>query len=151
MPAYFGTGHADAMTYATTAGPEYLHQALARAIKDKDAKVALGAIEALAVTAGESSLFYAIGNTQPLADALSFDNKAVRYSAAIAIALAGPNKAFPQSQMVIRNLAEALVSAAQPADNSDASLSCGPSNTQAGRTSPLSPRLSRYPGINRKR
>jgi HEAT repeat protein len=115
MPAYFGAGHADAMTYATTAGPEYLHQALARALKDKDAKVALGAIEALSVTAGESSLFYAVGNTQPLADALSFDNKAVRYSAAIAIAVAGPNKPFPESKLVVRNLAEALAESAEKA------------------------------------
>ena len=119
MPAYFGAGHADAMTYATTAGPEYLHQALARAIKDKDAQVALGAIEALSVTAGESSLFYAVGATQPLADALSFDNKAVKFSAAIAIAVAGPNQPFSDSKLVIRNLAEALAqSAGKSEDNS---------------------------------
>jgi hypothetical protein len=115
MPAYFGTGHADAMTYATTAGPEYLHQALARAIKDKDAKVALGVIEALSVTAGESSLFYRVGTTQPLAQALSFDNKAVRYSAAIAFASAGPNKKFPESKLVVTNLAEAIGQSAEQA------------------------------------
>lgn len=66
MPNYFGPGHADAMTYATTAGPEYLHQALGRAIKDTNAYVALGAIEALATTAGEKSLLYRIGTAQPL-------------------------------------------------------------------------------------
>ncbi|MBN2018853.1 MAG: HEAT repeat domain-containing protein [Sedimentisphaerales bacterium] len=108
MPAYFDSGHADAMTYATTAGPEYLHQALARAIKDKDAKVALGAVEALSTTAGESSLFYTFGPTQPLAEALSFDSKPVRYSAAIAFAAAGPDKPFLESKLVITNLAEAI-------------------------------------------
>lgn len=108
MPAYFGTGHADAMTYATTAGPEYLHHALARAMKDKDAKVALGAIEALFATAGESSLFYRVGTSQPLAEALSFNSKAVKFSAAIAIAAAGPKQAFPESKLVVANLAEAL-------------------------------------------
>jgi len=61
MPSYFGPGHADAFVYATTAGPEYLHQALARAIDDGDTYVALGATEALAVTAGERSLFYRVG------------------------------------------------------------------------------------------
>jgi len=116
MPAYFGPGHADAMTYATTAGPEYLHQALARAIKDKDAQVALGVIEALSTTAGEKSLFYAVGATQPLADALSFDNKAVRYSAAIAIANAGPRQPFPQSKLVITNLAEAIAQSSEQSD-----------------------------------
>ncbi|GAI52816.1 unnamed protein product, partial [marine sediment metagenome] len=39
MPNYFGPGHADATVYATTAGAEYLHQALARAIKDENAYV----------------------------------------------------------------------------------------------------------------
>ncbi len=118
MPAYFGQGHADAMTYATTAGPEYLHQALARAIKDKDAQVALGVVEALSTTAGESSLFYRIGPTQPLAEALSFDTKAVRFSAAIAVAAAGPKQPFPQSKLVVTNLAEALAqNSDQPDDN----------------------------------
>jgi len=118
MPAYFSAGHADAMTYATTAGPEYLHQALARAVKDKDAQVALGVVEALSTTAGESSLFYRIGTTQPLAEALVFDTKAVKFSAAIAIAAAGPKQAFPESKLVVANLVEALAqSSEQPADN----------------------------------
>ncbi|MGA2322385.1 MAG: HEAT repeat domain-containing protein [Sedimentisphaerales bacterium] len=118
MPAYFSAGHADAMTYATTAGPEYLHQALARAMKDKDAQVALGVVEALSTTAGESSLFYRVGTSQPLAEALSFDSKAVKYSAAIAIAAAGPKQAFPESKLVVANLAEALAqSSEQPTDN----------------------------------
>lgn len=118
MPGYFGAGHANAMTYATTAGPEYLHQALARAIKDKDAQVALDVVEALSTTAGESSLFYRVGTSQPLAEALSFDSKAVKFSAAIAIAAAGPKQAFPQSKLVVANLADALAqSSEQPSDN----------------------------------
>jgi hypothetical protein len=108
MPSYFGPGHADAMTYATTAGPEYLHQALAQAIKDKNAHVALCAVEALATTAGEKSLLYRIGPAQPLVQALSFDDKAVRYSAAIAIAAAGPKEKFAESKLVVKNLSQAL-------------------------------------------
>jgi len=108
MPDYFGPGHADASVYATTAGPEYLHQALAQAIKDKNAHVALCAVEALATTAGEKSLLYRIGPAQPLVQALSFDDKAVRYSAAIAIAAAGPKKNFAESKLVVKNLSQAL-------------------------------------------
>ena len=108
MPAYFGDRHADALVYATTAGPEYLHQALARAIRDKNAAVALGAVEALATTAGEKSLLYTLGPAQPLLAALSFDDKAVKYSAAIAIASAGPQERFAESRLVVENLAEAL-------------------------------------------
>jgi len=120
MPDYFGAGHADALVYATTAGPEYLHQALARAVRDNDAYVAFGAVEALAVTAGEKSLLYRVGTTQPLIKALSFNSRAVRYSAAIAIAEAGPTEKFPESRYVVRNLAEALVSGLQQdADDAD--------------------------------
>jgi HEAT repeat protein len=111
MPAYFGDRHAAALDYATTAGVEYLHQALARAVKDKDSYVALGVVEALAATAGEKSLLYQIGPDQPLVQALLFEDKMVRYSAAIAIASAGPTESFAGSKLVVKNLAEALASA----------------------------------------
>ena len=108
MPAYFGERHADAIVYATTAGVEYLHQALARAVKDNNAHVALGVIEALATTAGEKSLLYQMGPSQPLLQALSFNDRMVRYSAAIAIGAAGPREGFAESKLVVANLAEAL-------------------------------------------
>jgi hypothetical protein len=108
MPDYFGERHADALVYATTAGVEYLHQALARAVKDNNAHVALGVIEALAKTAGEKSLLYQMGPSQPLLDALSFNDRMVRYSAAIALGSAGPREGFAESKLVIANLAEAL-------------------------------------------
>lgn len=108
MPEYFTPYHADASVYATTAGPGYLHQALARAVKDRNGYVALGVIEALAVTAGEKSLLYRYGPIQPLLQALSFDEKAVKYSAAIAIASAGPKENFIESRLVVENLAAAL-------------------------------------------
>ncbi len=108
MPDYFGDRHADALVYATTAGVEYLHQALARAVKDKNAYVALGVIEALGTTAGEKSLLYKLGPAQPLLQALSFNDRMVRYSAAIAIGQAGPTEKFNESKLVTANLAEAL-------------------------------------------
>ncbi len=114
-PKYFGTGHANAMTYATTMGAEYLHGALARGIKDKDAAVALGAVEALTQNAGEKSLMYRLKTSQPLIDALTFDDRAVRFSAAIAIALAEPAEKFSESELVTKNLAE-IISAAGDAN-----------------------------------
>ena len=115
MPAYFGDRHADALVYATTAGVEYLHQALARAVKDNNAHVALGVIEALATTAGEKSLLYQMGPSQPLLQALSFNDRMVRYSAAIAIGAAGPKEGFAESRLVVANLAEALGQSSQTA------------------------------------
>ena len=115
-PKYFGSGHANAMTYATTMGAEYLHQALARAVKDKDAVVALGVVEALGKNAGEKSLMYRLKTSQPLIDALTLDNRAVKFSATIALALAGPVEKFSENELVAKNLAEA-VSAAADANN----------------------------------
>ena len=109
MPVYFGEGHADAMTYATTAGPEYLHQALERAINDNDAFVALGVVEAMAANAGEKSLLVRVGTEQPLAKALSFADRKVRYSAAIAFAEANPVNDFVGSDLIVENLAAAVL------------------------------------------
>jgi hypothetical protein len=108
MPEYFGQGHADAMTYATTAGPEYLHEALARALKDKDDYIALNIVEALAVNAGQASLLYRFGTEQPLVEALSYDDIAVKLSAAIAIASAQPSNEFTGSKLIIENLNTAI-------------------------------------------
>lgn len=122
-PKYFGSGHANAMTYATTAGAEYLHEALARGVKDKDAVVALGAVEALGRNAGEKSLMYRLKTSVPLIDALTFDDRAVKFSAAIALALAGPVEKFSESELVAKNLAEAISIAPDanwPKDTADA-------------------------------
>jgi HEAT repeat protein len=121
MPDYFGAGHADVMTYATTAGPEYLQQALARAIKDKNAHIALCMVEALAETCGEKSLFQRTGPSQPLVQALSFDDKAVRYSAAIAIAAIGPKEKFAESKLVVKNLSQALSQTPEQGDEENLS------------------------------
>lgn len=142
MPSYFGPGHADAMTYATTAGPEYLHQALALAIKEKNAYIALRAVEALATTAGEKSLLYRIGPTQPLVKALSFDDKAVRYSAAIAIAAAGPRAGFAESKLVVKNLVEALEQKDDGQETSDSNQEAMDANSYALRSAKVMLKLA---------
>jgi HEAT repeat protein len=150
MPSYFGQSHADAQVYATTAGVEYLHQALARAVKDKNAHVALGVIEALGTTAGEKSLLYRIGPAQPLLEALSFNNIKVRYSAAIAIASAGPKEPFAESKLVVANLAEALGQNSQPAAGQDSQWNEEIADSYALRSAQamLKSALSRNPVIN---
>ncbi len=120
MPSYFGQSHADASVYAATAGPEYLHQALARGLDDGDRDVALGATEALIVTAGQKAIFVPVGPVQPLLQALIFADAAVRYTAAIAIATAGPQGQFDESGLVMENLAEAIHSGATGGDPLDA-------------------------------
>lgn len=118
-PAYFGKGHANAITYAITSGPEYLQEALERGIKDNDTVVVFGSVDALARNAGEKSLMYRYKTSQPLIQALSYNDRAVKYTAAIAFALAEPSEKFPQSEYVIKNLADAITATADeswPAD-----------------------------------
>jgi HEAT repeat protein len=108
QPEYFAAGHANAMTYATTAGPEYLHQSLERALTECNNFVALGVVEALAANAGEKSLLYRVGTDQPLVAAMKYKDKSVRYSAAIALALAGPSSDFTGSELIVENLSAAI-------------------------------------------
>lgn len=111
MPDYFGEGHADAMTYAVTAGPEYLMLALDRALNDQNAYVALHVVEALAVNAGSKALLTRVGTEMPLAKALTFKDRKVRYSAAIALGQANPTESFMGIEYVVPLLAEALLKA----------------------------------------
>jgi len=108
-PDYFGENHPDAYVYATTAGPEYLNQALGKAIKDENSRIALSCVEALADVAGEKTMFTEVGPGESLAAALSYKDKTVRYSAAIAVAKVSPSSPFPESKLVIKSLAQALV------------------------------------------
>ncbi len=93
--------------FAQSAGAEYCQLALARALKDGDAAVALGAIGALRSTAGTASLLGGPGGS-PLANALSFPNKMVRIQAALTLGAARPADTFPNSQNLLPVLAEAL-------------------------------------------
>ncbi|MBN1435434.1 MAG: hypothetical protein JW936_00010 [Sedimentisphaerales bacterium] len=108
QPSYFGANHADAATYALTAGPEYLQRVLGRALDNVNRPVALAAIHTLQLNSGQNSLLYSLSGRQPLVEALSFPDREVRYSAALAIADVAPSEAFVQSSLVLPILAEAL-------------------------------------------
>jgi hypothetical protein len=75
-------------------------------------------VESLATVAGEKSLLYRMGIDQPLVRALRFNDKAVKFSAAIAIAAAGPQNQFPESSLITENLAAALSTDANDWDSS---------------------------------
>ncbi len=44
QPVYFGERHAKAGTYALTAGPEFLHRVVVRALRNRNRPVAMAAI-----------------------------------------------------------------------------------------------------------
>ena len=108
QPKYFGEGHADADTYALTAGPEYLHRVLKRALDNQNRPVALMAIKAMRRNAGQGSLLYELMGKRPLVDAMSFPDREVRFSAALAIGQVLPIEEFDSAPLVIKILSEAV-------------------------------------------
>lgn len=94
--------------FARAAGAKYNHMVLARAFKDRDPGVALGAIQALSETAGAAGLVGMEDLKQPLSATLAFPSRQVRIKAALALGRALPKMSFPGSQNVIPVLAEAL-------------------------------------------
>ena len=101
--------------FARAAGAKYNHMVLARAVKDHDPGVALGAIAALRVTAGAPSLIGAQDLKQPLAQSLDFPNRQVRIKAALALGNALPKTDFPGAADVMPVLSEALTGAGRQA------------------------------------
>jgi HEAT repeat protein len=94
--------------FARAAGPLYNHLVLQRAVKDRDPGVALGAIAALAATAGPGYLVGPEDHKQALVAALSFPSRLVRFKAALALGRSLPRSPFVGSQHVVPVLAEAL-------------------------------------------
>ena len=95
--------------YVLAAGAKYQQDILARALRDKDWPVAVGAIETLGQTAGAETLVQPVaGGAQPLVEALSSSNRVVRYWAAISLATALPKKRFTGHELVMPILAGAL-------------------------------------------
>ncbi|MEK6676831.1 MAG: HEAT repeat domain-containing protein [Planctomycetota bacterium] len=97
-----------ALYFTQTAGARYAHRVLERGVADQDAQVALGAIEALRATAGESSLIGMEDLKQPLVQALRFPDLLVRIRASLALGAALPRSQFSDSQFVIPLLAMAI-------------------------------------------
>lgn len=105
-PSY-GSDRQPAMFYAMLAGPNRLHEVLARALDDGDPQLALDAIAGLQATSGTEKLVNSDGPRQPLLRALSFPDRRVRFHSAVALAQTRPNEAFPGSERVTPVLAEA--------------------------------------------
>jgi CheY-like chemotaxis protein len=103
------SGQPNARFYALAGSVEYLQDVLARALRDKDAALALRAIEALSETAGAKSLIEPIaGGVQPLVEAVGNRNLEVRLMAALALANALPQEHFKGDDRVVAVLNEAL-------------------------------------------
>jgi len=102
-------GEPSADYYALASPAKYLQHVLARALRDHDSAVAIGAIKALRKTAGAKSLILSVsGGTQPLVKAMSYPDRNVQFLAALALANALPSKHFTDDHVVMRLLSKAL-------------------------------------------
>ena len=107
--ATYGEGTPSAEYFALAGGAKYLQEVLARALDDKNSAVAIGAIEALARTAGAENLVEPVaGGAQPLVAALGCGDRHVRFLAAVSLAKALPGKRFAGYEQVMAQLTEAL-------------------------------------------
>ncbi len=110
-PTYRGK---PASFYAMLAGPLRVHEVLARALDDQDVPLALDAIEVLSRTSGDEILLNLSEARQPLLQALDYPDRRVRRYAAIALAQANPQNAFPGSDRVVPTLGSAVNQNAEP-------------------------------------
>jgi len=99
--------------YMQAAGPTYVNPVLAKALDAHDAALALRAIEALDATGGAMGLVS--GPDSPLARALSYPDRSVRFHAAFVLASANPPSQFASFYRVVPILAEAVGSNGSPA------------------------------------
>ena len=97
--------------YGVESGARYLNEALARALKDKAAPVALRIIGSLQEIAGQSSALP--DRSAPLLLALQSPDRLVRYEAAFAIAGAMPTQQFAGSERIVPLLAESMAQTGQ--------------------------------------
>jgi CheY-like chemotaxis protein len=99
--------------YGVTAGPRYLNMALSRALTDRNSAVALPVIRSLQNIVGQSNLLDE-SSAGPLVDAMSSNDRLVRFEGAFALAAAQPKKSFTGSDRVVPLLAEALGQTGKP-------------------------------------
>lgn len=102
-------GEPSARYYALASGAKYLQDVLARVVDDRNTAVTVGAIEALARTAGAKNLVRPVaGGASPLVEALTYPDRRVRFLAAASLTDALPQQQFKGHEMVIPVLMEAL-------------------------------------------
>ena len=104
--------------YGVNSGAAYLNNALARALRDRNAQVALPVIKSLQEIIGRTNLFtgqqQGTGGAPALIDGMASSDRLVRYESAFAVAAALPQQQFQGQDRVVPMLAEAMSQTGQP-------------------------------------
>ncbi|HYO10628.1 MAG TPA: hypothetical protein VER17_16800, partial [Tepidisphaeraceae bacterium] len=99
--------------YGVNSGAQFLNNALARGLRDRNSQVSLRVIKSLQEIVGRTNLFSGAqqgggGGAPALIDAMSSADRLVRFESAFAIAAALPNQGFQGQERVVPLLAEAM-------------------------------------------
>lgn len=98
----------DADYFALAAGNGIGQRVLARAVADRDTRLALRAIDSVSRVAGGSTLWEGLDGSRPLVEAMLYPNRKVQYDAALAIGGALPADGFAGDERVVPLLASAV-------------------------------------------
>ena len=104
----YPSGEREASYYAVASGNRVLQMVLARAIDDRDTRLARQSIEALGVSAGEDAIRGSSGADRSLVRALDYPDRQVRYDAALVLASVRPESYFEGAERVVPILAGAI-------------------------------------------
>src|SRR5687768_1241613 len=99
--------------YGVDSGTRHLNAVLSRAIRDRDAAVALRAVKSLQEIVGRANLFAGEAG-QPLIDGMRSPDRLVRFESAFAVAAALPEQEFAGRDRVVPLLAEAVSQSGTP-------------------------------------
>ncbi len=99
--------------YGVTSGTQYLNNALARSLRDRNSAVALRVIKSLQDIVGRNNLFQG-PSSSALVDSMNSSDRLVRFEAAFALAEALPQQPFEGQDRVVPLLAEALGQTGSP-------------------------------------
>lgn len=94
--------------FGVAAGSDVAQRVLARALSDKDTKLARKALEAVEETAGGKVAMDVGSARSPLASALVYPDRRVQLESALAIAAARPTGSFTGAERVVPTLASAV-------------------------------------------
>jgi hypothetical protein len=105
----------DSHYYNVALGTQYCNTVLSRALRDRNAPVALRVVKSLQEIIGQSNMFQgAPEGKEPIVAAMQLPDRPVRFEAAMTLAAALPQQPFLGQELVVPTLAEAISSTGRP-------------------------------------
>ncbi len=98
----------DEQYFYCCAGTKYALDSLARSAKDKNKVIMISSLKALRKVAAGNDILAALGESQPIVDALTGKDEQIRKYAALAVGWSVPSERFPGDDSVVSLLADII-------------------------------------------